>query len=244
MEYTAQHTTIETTSKFIGKVFLYMFLALILTALVSCGVAYLFKYLVPIYNTSNPLADNNAFIYLGVLVGSLILLVITGFWFNIRAARAKHSLVVPFVIYAILMGILGSSIALFYEPATISMAFGITAICFGSMALIGLISKRNLNFLVFIISGLSIGALSIYLFSFLWMFIFPEGAIMSYWIVSLVIFGVVMLITIVDVWRIKKIAQTGMANNNVALYCAFNIYIDFINIFVRVLYLLAISKRD
>jgi len=44
-----------------------------------------------------------------------------------------------------------------------------------------------------------------------------------------------MLITIFDVWRVKKIAQRGEQTNNVALFCAFNLYVDFIYIFIRVL---------
>jgi FtsH-binding integral membrane protein len=40
-----------------------------------------------------------------------------------------------------------------------------------------------------------------------------------------------------------KSVEKGGANQNLALYCAFNMYSDFIVIFVRILYILLIAKN-
>ena len=54
----------------------------------------------------------------------------------------------------------------------------------------------------------------------------------------------VTLIVGVDANRAAKIAATGMANNNLALFMAYNFYVDFIGIFLRVLLLLASSRNN
>ena len=64
------------------------------------------------------------------------------------------------------------------------------------------------------------------------------------WVVSLLIFGFLMLITLYDVNRIKRIAENGMgANNNLVYYCAYILFSDFIAILIRVIYYLAIFTR-
>ena len=65
------------------------------------------------------------------------------------------------------------------------------------------------------------------------------------WIVSLLIFAFLMLVTLYDVHRIKRIAETGAGNdNNLTYYCAYILYSDFIAILIRVIYYVAmISGR-
>ena len=61
------------------------------------------------------------------------------------------------------------------------------------------------------------------------------------WIVSLIVFAFLMLVTLYDVNRIKKIAETGaQQDNNLTYYCAYILYSDFIAILIRVVYYLAI----
>ena len=70
------------------------------------------------------------------------------------------------------------------------------------------------------------------------------GAYMHlYWIISLLAFAAMMFITIWDMWRIKQIAEQGAMNDNLALYCAFNLYVDFIYILIRILSLLARNRK-
>ena len=44
-------------------------------------------------------------------------------------------------------------------------------------------------------------------------------------------------------YRIRKIAEGGSGSNNLALYCALNLYSDFIVIFLRVLYFVLIASK-
>ena len=61
-----------------------------------------------------------------------------------------------------------------------------------------------------------------------------------YWLITIAIFVLIMLVTFVDLYRMKKIADSGQMSNNMSLYFAFIMYTDFINIFIRVLYFLII----
>ena len=67
---------------------------------------------------------------------------------------------------------------------------------------------------------------------------------MVYWITDFVIFGIIFVITAIDINRVKKIAEMGgfSSNTNLAIYCAYTLYVDFINIFLRVLYYVMVSK--
>ena len=59
------------------------------------------------------------------------------------------------------------------------------------------------------------------------------------WIVSLLVFAFLMLITLYDVYRIKKIAENGaQQDNNLINYCAYILYSDYIAILIRVIYFL------
>jgi FtsH-binding integral membrane protein len=56
-------------------------------------------------------------------------------------------------------------------------------------------------------------------------------------------FAFILLITAVDVYRIKQTSELGMMSENLAIFFAFQIYYDFIYIFIRILAFIA-SRRD
>ena len=124
--------------------------------------------------------------------------------------------------------------------------FGITTLIFGLMAFLGYVSKGRLAGVGFILLGLAIGAGVLCLVNWLMILIGgirPENVMLSY-IVSLIVFAFLMLVTLYDVNRIKRIAESGAGtNNNLVYYCAFILFTDFISILIRVIYYLAIFTR-
>ena len=102
------------------------------------------------------------------------------------------------------------------------------------MFLIGWFTKRDLSILGMIGFGMIIGLLFIGLFNVIWMLFFP-GFEMIYWVVSYGMFAAMLLITIFDINRVKRIADSGEQSNKTAILCAFNLYVDFIYIFIRIL---------
>ena len=228
------------TALSIAKVFLYMFAALVITAAVAFGIGALVYYFViggADYETINEAALTTYFI---VLIASAIGLLIDMLIINFVVLRGKHSVLVPGIIFAVLVGVLFSMLTIVVDWRLIGMAFGITSLTFLLMSLIAFLTKGNMSPLLIVIIGLGIGVGALALFN--WIFMLITGTVFTvlYWIVSFGIFALILFITIFDLWRIKKIAENGGMTNNIALYCAFVMYTDFINIFIRILYFLII----
>ena len=237
-----KNTSTGSTVLSIAKVFLYMFVGLIITTVVAFGVGAIMFYQVGVLENENALP-----VYLGVIIATAIALLIDMIIINIVVIRGKHSVVVPGIIYCVLIGVAFSMLTLVIPWELIGMAFGITALAFLLMSLISFLSKGNMSPILVVIIGLSMGAGILALFNFLFGMLTGRVIAPLYWIVEFAIFALILFVTIFDLWRIKKIAENGAMSNNVALYCAFIMYTDFINVFIRVLYFLLIifarSKR-
>ena len=221
-------TTQSTFTGLMSKSFAWMALALLITALFAVGGSVLL--------TSGFIpADTYLYILIGASVVQFILL------FVIQAtgllSKRQGSAIVPFIYYAICTGVLMSAIVAFTEVKTLLYALGATFICFGSMALVGYFSKANMKLVYLFAMGLGIGALSLSLFN--WIFGVNETL---YWIISYVFFAFILLITSVDVWRMKKMSESGYYDTNLAVFCAFQIYYDFIMIFLRIVQFIGRNK--
>lgn len=225
-------------SKFIGAVFLYMFLALAITGIVATGVGALFQYL--LFNGDAEAAANAYFI---TLIVSLILYIPTMIVTQVLAIKNSKGMVPAYVIYSITMGIFISTFVMFIPFYEIAIAFGGTCLAFGLMTLIAWFSKRNLNTLGVIASGLLFGSFILLLINLPLQLLFPDIMTPVMWIVSYVMLIAVILITVIDLRRVKEIAANGGGSNNVALLCALNLYVDFIYIFIRLLALLSKLRR-
>lgn len=219
-----------TGSKFLGTVFGYAAIGFLVTAAVALLTGYLFTSVIPIDVASDT--------YLGLIIGASILQIVLIFWITFGVFRRGGNLIIPFALYTIAMGILLSALTLTMDWYLIGMTFGLTCLVFGAMAAVGYFSKVNLSGLLIVGMGLLIG--SIFLSLINWFI----GSDQLGWIVTFASFGAIMLITAFDVWRIRRISESGQASKNLALYCAFNIYIDFIYMFMRIAMILSrVSRR-
>ena len=223
----------EETSKGLlsfAKVFLYMFMYLAITAAVAFGLGYVVSYTYAQSGGSEQVLN----IYLGFLIGSAVAMIILMLIINFIVIRGKHSVLVPSIIYSILVGVLFSCLTIFVDWRIIGMSFGITAGVFLLMSLIAIFTKGNMAPLAMMAFGLLIGGGILALLNWI------LRSEMLYWIVSFVIFAAIMFITMFDIWRAKKITESGQADRNISYYLAFMMYVDFINIFIRILYYLLI----
>ena len=234
---------------FLSKVFGMMFLCLLITTAVAAGLGYGIQALIlnnPTYDPNAPLETLPSTIlgvFLIMVLVSAVGLIVMSFVLPITFARGKHNIIVPLIIYVVLMGILLSLFTFLFDWKILVEAFGITTLIFGLMAFLGYISKGRLAGIGFILLGLMLGAIVLSLIN--WLMILAGGIkgdnIMLSWIVSLLVFAFLMFVTLYDVNRIKKIAETGaQQDNNLTYYCAFILYSDFIAILIRVVYYLAI----
>ncbi len=253
-QYTFEPENVKTSTKPVAskaqkatlslvKVYLWFALGLLITGVVSLGLPNL---LVLFQGTAGEETMNTIYI-IGIVV-SVILMIPALIVLNVQAFRKNVPLIITtYVIYALSMGVLLSSLFLsLVGPGegmnTICVAFFVTGGVFlinGVLA--ALMKKTNLNMLWPILSSLVLGVLIISLVNF---FI---GSETIYWIVEFVIFGVMLVSTLLDMHNIHKLAESGQFENstNLSVYCGFMLYVDFIWLFIRILYYIIIfSKKN
>ena len=234
----------QTKGAFLTKVFGMMFLCLLITTVIAAGLGYGTQYFLnqAINSGNEELTANIVNALVGTLIVSVIALLVMSFVLPITFMRGKHNILAPLMIYVVLMGILLSTFTFLFDWVILVESFGITSLIFGVMALLGYISKGRLTGIGFILLGLVIGALGLSLVN--WLMIMFGGVsqanVQISWIVSLLIFAFLMLVTLYDVYRIKRIAENGTRqDNNLTYYCAYILYSDFIAILIRVIYYVA-----
>ena len=234
----------QTRGAFLSRVFGWMFICLLITTAVAAGLGYGLMF--ALANASEEVAADLLTVMIVMLIGSAIALLVMSFVLPIRFIRGKKNILVPLMIYVVLMGVLLSCFTWLFEPIILVESFGITALVFGLMALLGYLSKGRVAGIGVIMLGLIIGAGILSVVNFVMILvggISQENVTIS-WIVSLAIFAFLMFMTMWDVARINQIAAKGdTGNNNLVHYCAYILYSDFIALLVRVIYYLAIFTR-
>lgn len=207
-------------SKYITKVYGWMFLALMLTAVTSQYVA-----------TNEALVNliyNNRFGFLAILLGQV------GLVFYLSARIDKISIATAtalFFIYAALNGLVFGMILLAYTPASLLTVFAITAGTFGLMSAIGYFTKADLSsfgqIMFFGLVGLVIASL---------VNLFLKSTAL-YWILSYVGVAVFMGLIAYDTQKIKAYAlhENEEVRRKGAIMGALALYLDFINLFIYLL---------
>ena len=218
----------STSTSPLVKVFSWMAVALGVTAFMAFLV-----YMGVQINVINP--D----LYSGLMVGSGVILFISYLWFVFGGMRrGVGNPTIPFFLYASSMGVVLSSLGFLYDMELIWTAFGVSSLVFGIFAFYGATTKTSLlgvgQFAMVAFFGLII--LSI-------VNIFTASVSMD-WFISFGIFGVVLLMVAYQVWYVKQITSAGEITRSEAMYLAFSLYISFINIFLRILRYLALSRSS
>ena len=139
-----------------------------------------------------------------------------------------------YLIYTAITGITFGSIFLYYEMSSILFVFLATAVIFGVLGFVGKNIKANLNgFGTFLFVAL-LAALILMLVN---AFVGSETLDLGLTIVVLLIFcGYV----VVDIWRISR--MNGEQEEKYAVFWAFQLYLDIINIIIKLLQLF--GRRD
>ena len=227
------------------KVFLWMVLGLAVSGVVAF---FLPDLLILMANSFNWSAEVLGYVYIGLIVASFVMMIPITILLSLKAWRPKSVLmVIGYLFYSVLMGILLSSIFVTILSVssssseflqTVGVSFFITAGAFLLMAFFGFIMKKSASMLIPILLAFFSGVLVISLVN---LFLHSE---LIYWITDFVIFGLILIITAIDINRVKNIAQNGgfSSENNLTIYCAFTLYADFINILLRVLYYVMIAR--
>lgn len=143
---------------------------------------------------------------------------------------------VCYVLYCFLTGTTFSSLFLIFELESIIYVFLVTSLLLGVFGFIGYKTKIDLTkFGIFLLIAL-IGIIVLQVIN---MFILSNTLNMVACVGSLVIFLGYMAW---DVQKIKKYSEMGLENDNMAIIGAFELYLDFINVFIDLLRLFGKSK--
>lgn len=212
---------VQEQSSLFTKVFGWMFAGLLITAFFALFTPYSSFLSSLVYNP-----------------GSLIILILIefGMVMAISVGLNKMSFGVAltcFFIYAGINGLTLSSIFYVYSMGTVYTAFGVTAATFGAMAVYGTITKRDLSGMG---SLLFMGLLGLLVATVVNIFVASDG--MS-WLITYAGVIIFTLLTAYDVQKIKRLSNSGQYNSHkIGIYGALTLYLDFINIFLRILRIL------
>ena len=212
------------SNKIFSKVFLWMFIGLAITF----GVGY--------YVSANEIMLYNVFskYYIFLAIAEIVVVI----WLSARIRNMKPMTAkILFCLYSFLTGLTFSSIFVVYHITSIIYVFGITALIFLVFALIGYFTKIDLTKLgVYLFMAL----LGVIICSLINMFIGSETFNLGITIVCLLVF---IAYIAYDIQIIKRNLYMIEDEDNLAIYGALQLYLDFINIFLRLLQLFG-RNRD
>lgn len=136
-----------------------------------------------------------------------------------------------YFVYSMINGVTLSVIFAVFELSSIIYLFVVSAIIFAVLGIIGYKTNADLSrwspyITVFLIAGLVLSLLNL--------FIFKNSTfdLILDWIILAIFCGV----TIYDINRIKLLqSEPSINQEKIHIYCAMQLYLDFINIFLRIL---------
>ena len=223
MEYTSRReVTNEAFAVLIKNVYAWMTLALAVTGIAA------------MYVSNNQVIlefmFSNIAIPMGLLIGELVLAIVFTARFSKLSFNAASIL---FGLYALLTGISLGFIFLLYTQESIASTFFITAGTFGGMSLLGYFTKKDLSpwgrYLLMGLLGIIIASV---------VNIFLQSTRVE-WITTYVGVAVFVLLTAYDTQKIKNmLAESDGVDEGslkLALYGSFMLYLDFINLFIKLL---------
>lgn len=206
-----------------SKTFLWMFLGLFATGIVS------------VFTCMSGFTQNYVYLWPVFAIVEVIVVILFSF-LNRKLPPSVVSAL--FFIYAILNGVTLSVIFEIYELRSIIILFFASAAVFGISALVGYFTKKDLSkigtiLMITLIVGILVSIINIFI---------GNGIIdiAVDWAILLVFLG----ITAWDMQKVRNLAQSGASQDEkVAINCAMELYLDFINIFIRILSIFG-NRRD
>jgi len=153
---------------------------------------------------------------------------------------AASTAMLLFVAYSALTGVTLSAILLVFTGESIFTTFVVTAGMFGSLALYGTVTQRNLSGLG---QFLFMGVIGLVLASIVGMFWQSDGLQFAISFIGVIVFSG---LTVYDAQRLKQLAfatNTG-PTSGITIVGALTLYLDFINLFLFLLRFMGNRRND
>lgn len=227
INYTAGEETIPVAKTFLSGVFMWMGLALSITALVSWLFASNQSLMSMLFDPQTGSMNIAGWIVMLAPLGLVL-------WMSMGFQKLSAStLVLIFVVYSALMGASLSFIFLIYTLPSIAKTFVITAAMFGFMGVLGYTTKTDLTKFG---SIMMMGLVGLIIASVVNMFMHSET--MEY-VISFIGVLVFTGLTAYDVQKLKRIGSSislgSETARKVTIMGALTLYLDFINLFLFLL---------
>lgn len=217
MEENISNTQPISENKIFSKTFFWMFLGLLGSAIIACYTYY-------------------SGLFIDIVLGDyfnwlLILELVVVLVFSLLFRKMSPTLVgILYFVYAMINGVTLSVIFAVFDLTSIIYLFVISALIYGALGLIGYNTKKDLTswktyLTVFLIAGIVLSIINIFLQN-------STFELFLDWAILILFFG----ITIYDINKIKLLQQDpNIVSEKIHIYCAMQLYLDFINIFLRIL---------
>ena len=164
--------------------------------------------------------------YIVCIIAELVLVSVLSFtMFKVKPSMAKAM----FLLYSVVTGLTFSSIFVNYNLNSITIVFLVTAVIYGIFALFGYLTKLKLNKTWPYLLATLIGVIVV---SIINLFLNSSRLEMILSIITIIVF---LLITAYDMKRIKNLKNMGLPKENLAIYGALDLYLDFINVFMNLI---------
>ena len=203
-------------NKTLSKVFSWMFIGLLIT------------FLTGYYVSLNEFALERIFsgyTYIFITIIEFIIVI----YLSTRITKMSPTTArICFLLYSFITGITFGAIFIVYQITSIIYTFLITAIVFGLCALIGKTTKMDLTKMG---SYLIIGLFGVIICSIVNIFLKSTGFELILSIITIIIF---LGLTAYDIQKIQRL-EGIIPEENLPIYGALELYLDFINIFIELL---------
>lgn len=218
-------------SGFIAKVYGWMSVGIFISFFISFVVYFLVE-------------NNNAistFVYIAMIPSFILQLILVGVIGGL--GNRMNSLLTGFlfILYSALMGITLSAFTMQYTTASIITTFLVAFITFAVMSVIGFVVKTDLTRLGGLLLFGLVGLIIATIINFVLYFIFPQLASGISWILTYVGLGIFIAMVATDTQELKKISayseENGIPNGNLVIQGALKLYLNFINILIRLLFI-------
>lgn len=208
-------------NEILKKVFAWMGLGLVVTFLTGYYVA---------SNAQMLVGLSNLFI-LFIIAEFVVVIILSARITKLNPMTAK----ILFLLYSFLTGLTFSSIFIVYDLTSIIYVFLITAVLFGILSFVGYVTNVDLSkFGTYLFIGL-IGMIICAIVN-----LFIGGTVFNL-IISCIGVVIFLAYTAYDVQKIKLLMDS-MDEDNLAIYGALQLYLDFINLFLDLLRIFGNSK--
>lgn len=211
------------------------------TVAIGVTISTIFAFLT---NILLPVFIRSAGFSLAIVFGPIIIELIIAFYFSANLMRMSRTKAwACYFIYSVATGISFSTLILSYNIGSVALAFLSTAIMFVCMAIIGHTSNIDYTriyslFLPAVIAGFIITLLNAFIFKSPWVN-------MSIVYIGLILF---LIITAADVQKLKNFYYASQTDDEISeklmILGAFQLYLDFVNLFIRILQIFGRRRND